>query len=70
MFKKKHRYTYNISELSKMFGLSRNTVRKRLQLKNIIPHEKLNGAPVYVLFDAAKAIVYFELELEKTRQRL
>lgn len=55
-----HHYLYNITELGKMFDLSRDTVRRRLNKFKVISRETKSGNPVYVLREAAQAILAFE----------
>lgn len=54
-------YTYNITELGKMFDISRDTVRRRLHQFSVKPHGNKAGNPVYVLRDAAMAIIMIEM---------
>ncbi len=53
-------YLYNITELGKMFDLSRDTVRRRLSKFKVISPEAKSGNAVYVLREAAQAILAFE----------
>ena len=58
-------YTHNITELGKMFDMSRDTVRRRLSAMQVTPHCIKKGTPVYVLADAAVAIINFEDEMKR-----
>ncbi|KLV03295.1 hypothetical protein ABT56_20210 [Photobacterium aquae] len=51
----------NVTELGEMFDLNRDTVRKRLSAKCIQPFAKHRGVNVYIVREAAEAIIEYEL---------
>ncbi len=60
VYKTAQKYTYNITELGKMFDMSRDTVRRRLIAMDVKPKCVEKGTPVYILIDAAAAIINYE----------
>lgn len=60
-------YTFNITELGKMFDMSRDTVRRRLTAMQVAPRDIKKGHSVYILAEAAVAIINFEDEFKRDR---
>ncbi|AMO55640.1 hypothetical protein GZ77_09090 [Endozoicomonas montiporae] len=50
------RFHWNITQLAEAFGVSRDTVRKRLKQANVLPVDQKRNAPLYLVADAAKAV--------------
>ncbi|MEI2421912.1 hypothetical protein V6O07_16670, partial [Arthrospira platensis SPKY2] len=51
----------NVTELGEIFDLHRDTVRRRLKAYDVKPHRQQAGVNVYVLKEAAEAIVKYDL---------
>lgn len=62
LYKTAHLFLKNVTELGEMFDLNRDTVRKRLRAYQVKPHSKEKGVPVYVVKEAAEAIISMELK--------
>lgn len=55
-----HNHLRNITELGDMFDLNRDTVRRRLTAHNVQPFRQVKGVNVYIVKEAAAAIVAHE----------
>lgn len=62
LYKTAHLFLKNVTELGEMFDLNRDTVRKRLRAYQVKPYSKEKGVPVYVVKEAAEAIISVELK--------
>lgn len=56
-YKTAHLFVKNVTELGEIFDLNRDTVRKRLRAFQVKPHKIEKGINVYVVKEAAEAIV-------------
>ncbi|ODS09718.1 hypothetical protein [Vibrio scophthalmi] len=56
-YKTAHLFLKNVTELGEMFDLNRDTVRKRLRASQVKPHKTEKGINVYVVKEAAEAII-------------
>jgi hypothetical protein len=54
-------YNWNLTRISEAFGLSRDTVRKRLREAGVTPADKRGNAPVYKLSDVGPALFSNEM---------
>nr|WP_181391877.1 hypothetical protein [Vibrio mediterranei] len=59
-YKTAHLFLKNVTELGEMFDLNRDTVRRRLNAYQVKPHKKEKGINVYVVREAAEAIIAYE----------
>ncbi|WP_049544731.1 hypothetical protein [Vibrio nigripulchritudo] len=60
-YKTAHLFLKNVTELGEMFDLNRDTVRRRLNAYQVKPHKKEKGVNVYVVKEAAEAIIIHEV---------
>ncbi len=56
-----HNHVRNVTELGDMFELHRDTVRRRLSSYGIKPSGQSKGVNVYIVREAAEAIIAYEL---------
>ena len=49
-------YLWNITKIEQAFGVSRNTVRKRLMAAGVAPVKKIKGIPLYALDEVGPAV--------------
>lgn len=56
-------YNWNLTRISEAFGLSRDTVRKRLREAGVQPADKRGNAPVYRLSDVGPALFANEMTM-------
>lgn len=49
-------FNWNVTRISEAFGLSRDTVRKRLREAGVVPADKRGNAPVYRLSEVGPAL--------------
>ena len=49
-------YLWNITRIAQAFGISRDTVRKRLSAAGVVPAKKLKGVHLYPLPDVGPAL--------------
>ncbi|MFW9651211.1 hypothetical protein V3H25_22570 [Vibrio parahaemolyticus] len=61
-YKTAHLFLKNVTELGEMFDLNRDTVRRRLNKYQVKPHKVEKGINVYVVREAAEAIIALEFE--------
>lgn len=59
-YKTAHLFLKNVTELGQIFDLNRDTVRRRLNAYQVKPHKKEKGVNVYVVREAAEAILAME----------
>ncbi|EIN4364612.1 hypothetical protein LPJ47_004567 [Vibrio parahaemolyticus] len=62
MYQTAHNFTANMTELGEMFDLHRDTVRRRLLAYGVKPHGQNIGVKVYIVREAAEAIISHELK--------
>ncbi|OED68892.1 hypothetical protein A165_02505 [Vibrio tasmaniensis ZS-17] len=62
LYKTAHLFLKNVTELGEIFDLNRDTVRKRLRAYQVKPHSKEKGVPVYIVKEAAEAIISVEIK--------
>lgn len=55
-----HKHVRNITELGDMFETHRDTVRRRLKAHDVKPYSQSKGVNVYVVKEAAEAILACE----------
>ncbi|EWM34551.1 hypothetical protein D043_5206 [Vibrio parahaemolyticus EKP-021] len=56
-----HNHVRNVTELGDMFELHRDTVRRRLSSYGVKPSGQSKGVNVYIVREAAEAIIAYEL---------
>ncbi|MCF9489601.1 hypothetical protein J8B38_22695 [Vibrio parahaemolyticus] len=56
-----HNHLKNITELGEVFDLHRDTVRRRLSAYGVKPYGLNGGVNVYIVKEAAEAIIAHEL---------
>lgn len=61
MYQTAHKFTVNMTELGEMFDLHRDTVRRRLSAFGVKPYGQNVGVNVYIVREAAEAIISHEL---------
>jgi len=59
-YKTAHLFLKNVTELGEMFDLNRDTVRRRLNKYQVKPYKVEKGINVYVVREAAEAIISLE----------
>ncbi|HHY0432759.1 TPA: hypothetical protein ACVU44_004730 [Vibrio parahaemolyticus] len=60
-YKTAHLFLKNVTELGEIFDLNRDTVRRRLKRCQVKPFKTEKGVNVYVMREAAEAILASEL---------
>ena len=62
-------YLWNITRIAQAFGVSRDTVRKRLNAAGVSPVKKVKGVPLYPLPDVGPALFACEANVMPTEYK-